>query len=90
MRMLTGTSKSGTKGADPVSFAAELNLGTKSPVIELPNDADLTAEPVKCAPHPHPLTLPPCPSADDRRRSAPTIVACYTLKQAAIPLLPLV
>ena len=37
--MLTGIGETGTVHNDAISFAAELKLGTNSPVIELPNDA---------------------------------------------------
>ena len=58
--MLSGISETGTEHKDPISFASELKLGTNSPMIELPNDADPTQECVKYArpPTPPPPTLP--------------------------------
>ena len=52
--MLTGISETGTDHKDPMSFASELKLGTNSPMIELPNDADPTQECVKYARPPTP------------------------------------
>ena len=48
--MLSGISETGTEHKDPISFASELKLGTNSPMIELPNDADPSQGPVKYAP----------------------------------------
>ena len=46
VRMLSGISEKGTDYKDAISFAAELKLGTNSPTIQLPNDAD-PSEPVE-------------------------------------------
>ena len=48
--MLSGISEKGTDHKDHMSFASELKLGTNSPTIELPNDADPSQGPVKYAP----------------------------------------
>ena len=66
--MLSGISEKGTDHKDHMSFASELKLGTNSPTIELPNDADPTQEPVKYAPPqlpPHPPTPHPSKLAPD-------------------------
>ena len=44
-RMLTGIGSDGKEYNDGVTFAAELALGTESPYIEFPNDADPRAPP---------------------------------------------
>ena len=63
--MLSGISEKGTDHKDHMSFASELKLGTNSPTIELPNDADPTQEPVKYAPPPPPPTPDPSKLAPD-------------------------
>ena len=60
MRMLTGTGETGTVHHDPISFAAELKLGTNSPVIELPNDAapgEVVTYALRPLNHPRPCPL---------------------------------
>ena len=47
VRMLSGISETGTDHLDTMSFASELKLGTNSPTIELPNDAEPSQEPLK-------------------------------------------
>ena len=59
--MLSGISEKGTDHKDHMSFASELKLGTNSPTIELPNDADPSQGPVKYAP-PSPCPPPPASS----------------------------
>ena len=45
-RMLTGIGADGTQYDDSCTFAGELALGERSPMIHLPNDADPDGEPV--------------------------------------------
>jgi len=69
--MLSGISEKGTDHKDHMSFASELKLGTNSPTIELPNDADPTQEPVKYAPPQLPPPPPPPPPQRPTPQSLP-------------------